>query len=355
MAHKSFALKELKDIASKHSSLSTLATDSGTILITEYGARILGLFPDNSLPNCLWVPEKIDSLMSSGNWLVGGERLWISPERNFYYENPRDFEGHKVPPGMDPGEFSKTDNLVFKTQYPIFDFMKNETYEDCFSKRSFKSKTDPYSSGLPYVGVEITDSIGVSKPGVDMCCWSLSMIYTCGVEQPGTAFYPIKENGTILSYFNPIPKESAEVIGNYARFRIDADGIYKFALKPEDMVFENKTKAVYVSPYPDSDQWFCIIKRSDDMPRNQEECIDPPKNNPEGPRGATQSYNNGPGFGDELLPFGEIELQLNKGVTQGDQTISTGSHELLCYCGDKAKIIALAQKALNVSSELQLY
>lgn len=355
MAHKSFELKELKNIVSKYSAISTLATDSGVAFITDYGARVLGLFPAMDMPNCLWIPERIDSLMCEENWLVGGERLWISPERNFYYENPRDFEGHKVPAGMDPGEFKKTDNLTFRTQYPLFDFIRNKTYDECYSQRSFKLKTDPFNSGLAFVGVEISDEMGLSEPNIDFCCWTLSMIYTCGAEQPGTALYPINEGGAILSYFDPIPQEQAEIIGDYARFKIDANGIYKFSLKPEDMVFDNKTKAVYVSPYPDSDQWFCVIKRSDDMPRTQNECVDPAKGNPDGPRGAIQSYNNGPGFADELLPFGEIELQLAKGISQDEQTISKGSHELLCYAGTKNNILSIAQQALQNKSEIQLY
>ncbi|MBD3321108.1 MAG: hypothetical protein GF350_08455 [Chitinivibrionales bacterium] len=351
MAHKSYFLKELKDIASGHSSISTVATDSGTILITEYGARILGLFPRNDLPNCLWNPEKIDSLMNERSWMVGGERLWIAPERDFYYENPRDFEGHKVPAGMDPGDFKKTGNLTFKAQYPLFDFIRNETYEECFSQRSFKLKTDPFNSGLAFVGVEVCDTISVNKPDIDICCWSMSMVYTCGPEMPGTAFFPVADNAAILGYFGQVPEDRAQIVGTHARFRIDADGIYKIAFKPEDTVSDNKSKIVYISPYPDSDSWFCLVKRSGDIPRVQEECVDPPKADAEGPRGAIQAYNNGPDFGDELLPFGEIELQLAKGITKDSNTVSTGTHELLCYSGSKSSIVSLAKEILRLSSD----
>jgi hypothetical protein len=355
MSSKAYTFEHLNSAVARHTAVTVKKTRSGSAIFTEYGARLLGLFPDKSLPNVLWNPEKIGESVAEKKWGIGGERLWISPERNFYYENPRDFEGHHVPPGMDPGRYVTTGALKYRNSFSVFDYVKNQAYDDCSAERMFAMIDDPYKTKLDYAGVRIVDSMIIGVPHFPMCCWSLGMVYTCGTERPGTAFFPIKKGATFLSYFNKIPAHRAEPLVDYVRFRIDASEIYKLAIAPEDIDTANPCKAVYVSPYPSGKKWFCVIKRSTDLPRNQKECVDPAKGNPEGPKGAIQSYNSGPKPGEVYWPFGEIELQLSKGVTKGKSTVSKATHELLSYAGEKDEILALAQKALRIGSTPEIY
>ena len=287
---------------------------------------------------------------------MGGERLWIAPERNFYYENPRDFEGFHVPAGMDPGNYEGSDDLTYVNTYTLMDLKSNQLAEGTTMQRSFAPCDDPYGTGLAFAGTTIRDSITVPGAELDFCAWSLAQIYTCGAANPGTVLFPIKEQGQILNYFDPIPAGRAEVKQGYGRFRIDAADIYKMGIAPEDMLFDNECKSVYVSPYPGVDRWFCVIKRSNDMPRSQQECVDYPKSNPEGTKGATQAYNNGPDFplGPDF-PFGEIEMQLAKGVRTGDTTVSSGEHQLLAYAGAKEEILKLAATALGTRDMPEVY
>lgn len=341
-------LEEITKITKKHTKVVTKETTNGTLVFTEYGARLLGLFPNNKLPNLLWVDSKLDEKMAEGNWMIGGERLWIAPERNFFYENPRDFDGFHVPAEIDPGEYDQIDELTFESNFALLDYHTNETFDNSIARRQFQVINDPYNTGLDFAGVQIKDLLSISSPNMTMCGWSLAQVYTCGKGKPGTALFPIKPSGKILSYFSPIPSTRASVEQGYAKFLIDSAEIYKFAIMPEDMVFSNPIKAVYVSPFPNSKEWFCIVKRTDDMPRSQAECVDIARDNPNGPRGAIQSYNNGPGFGGgEVIPFGEIELQLNKGAFVNNRTISMAIHDILGYAGKKEEILGLAMKLLR--------
>jgi len=355
MSHPSFTLKELTAIAKKYSKVEMRTSRTGAVVFTEYGARVLGLFPDKKATNVLWNPQALDDNMKSGSWLIGGERLWISPERNYYYENPRDFEGHHVPPAMDPGEYAMSGDLVFENMsFPLLNLMSNEVYEGCYEKREFSSIADPYATGLDYAGVKITDTITVNAADVEMCAWSLAMVYVCGTSKPGTALFPIRKGGKPMSYFGTIPASRTAVAPGYARFKLDADEIYKLAIKPEDIDHANPCKAVYLSQYPDGKQWFCVVKRSLDMAHTQAECVDPAKGNPEGPRGAIQSYNAGPSPTPGMT-FGEIEVQLQKGTHQLRRTSCTATHELLSYAGSKKDMLALAKRLLGISSSPALY
>jgi hypothetical protein len=355
MHNPSFLCKDLATITQKHSPTTLIETKRGALLFTEYGARLLGLFPRRNNPNVLWNPVNIDEVLTNHLWCIGGERLWLSPERTFYYDNPRDFEGWFIPSEMDPGNYVTLSELNYQSIFTAFDCSMNETYENCKAQRTFTIAKDPYDTTLDHVGVCIADSMKLTISPIDMCAWSLAMVYTAGQNAPGTAFFPVKPDATPLSYIKPVPSDRIDVFDGYCRYKIDASEIYKIALRPEDMCLENQTKAVYISPYPNSSDWFCIIKRSNDMPHSQSDCVDPAKCNPLGPRGATQSFNSGPTPLGEHLLFGEIELQFSKGIEKNGSTISSALHEIHAYAGTKKEILDLARIALHISVTPQIY
>lgn len=356
MPYKTFTLEELKDIAEKHTQVTIRESTTGVLLFINRGARLLGMFPKKNGHNVLWVYSGIRVSLEQRQWMIGGERLWVSPERSFYYENARDFEGFHVPAGMDPGDYRQTGDLVFENDFSLIDCAGNMIYDNSLMKRHFSLIEDPYTTGLAFAGVQVNELVSVTATEQPLCGWSLAQVYTCGPEKAGTSLFPIKAEGTILPYFRPIPADRADVQDGYARFRMDASDIYKFSIKPEDTVFDNPTKAVYVSPTPqDTSAWTCTIKRTNDMPRSQKECVDQAKGDPDGPKGAIQSYNNGPGFADEELPFCEIELQLAKGIVEDGRTVSTATHELLAYAGTREEMLAIAGKALQISGEPVVY
>ncbi len=360
MSYASYTFGQLLSALEAHTPVDTIAGDDAAALVTERGARLLGLFPSLELPNVLWVHEEAASKYRSGNWMVGGERLWIAPERTFYYENPRDFEGFHVPSDIDPGNYHACagEDLTYENRFSLLDLSTNMVYDGALARRVFSAVPDPYGTGLPYAGVCIDDSIRVPACSLDFCAWTVSMVYTCGTRSPGTALFPVRAEARLLSYFAQVPSSRCRVESGYARFRIDGGATYKIAVAPEDVVFGNPCKAVYLSPFPTDSRWFCVVKRGDDIPRSQQECVDVPQAHPEGLRGAVQSYNNGPRSDSSVdaSPFGEIELQLVKGTdSDGDTIVSAGTHELLSYAGSREEMLGVAQAALNLPEPPALY
>ncbi|MBD3243085.1 MAG: hypothetical protein GF331_21015 [Chitinivibrionales bacterium] len=349
MPYRAFMLDELKRNLPNRADARVMESGAGALVLTTYGARAIGLFPDTSYPNVLWNHEQIGGQIEGGRWLTGGERLWIAPERNFYYENPRDFDGFHVPSGFDPGTYESDGNGGYRNEFSLLDLSTNEVYDGSVSQRRFAPLDDPYGSGLPYTGARIHDSITVPTDSLEYCAWTISMVYTCGSPNPGTAFFPIKPGGELLNYFDPIPAERAEVRDGYARFRIDGEAVYKLAIAPSDMVMDTPCKSVYVSPYPAGDRWFCIVKRGNRVALTQDGCVDIPKSDPDGRRGIIQSYNHGPTDGPiEDVPFGEIELQLPRAEPREERLVSEATHELLAYAGTRDEMLELARTALQV-------
>ena len=318
MAFKTFRCDELQNITEKHTRVIVKNSGTGKILVTEYGGRVFGLFPSSALPNTLWVAPDLDDKLRTNDWLIGGDRLWIAPERHFYYENPRDFDGFHVPAGIDPGEYAVSDDIHLQNRFSLLHYQNNETYDNTIMSRDISMLDDPYGSGLDFVGIGIQDYISAPMVGTPMCAWSIAQVYTCGKESPGTALFPIAQGASMLDYFSPVPPARKTIESGYARFKVDAAEIYKVAVRPEDMLFSNPAKALYISPFPGGRTWFCLVKRSNDLPRTQDDCVDYPKSNPSGEKGVIQSYNHGPGpDSGEVAAFGEIELQLFKRDSSG--------------------------------------
>ncbi|MFW9951977.1 MAG: DUF6786 family protein, partial [Candidatus Thorarchaeota archaeon] len=81
-----------------------------SFIVSEYGGRVLGLFPRDTQPSLLWINPRITELVKSRERAIGGDRYWISPEREFFYENPQNWEGWFCPPGLDPAMYEILDS-----------------------------------------------------------------------------------------------------------------------------------------------------------------------------------------------------------------------------------------------------
>lgn len=360
MRDRCFSFKQLKSIVEKYTDVIVSETESGKLLFSQHGARILGMYPDNDCDNVLWVNEELEKTLEEHHAMVGGERLWISPERNFYYENPRDFEGYHFPWEIDPGEYKYSDSksgIIYKNTFSLLEYDRNKLFDNSIEKRSFKVINDPYNSSLPFAGVSITDSVTVYDTEIELCAWSITQVDTCGPEAPGTALFPVKPNSRYISYFNHITSDRIDVFNRYARFKIDGRYSCKLGLRPEDIRQDNICKAIYLSPtHSDPSVWSCVIKRSNDIPKTQKECVDTAKSNPGGPKGAVQAFNTDHGtLEPEALICGELGLQLVKGTVKDDKTVSKGKHELLGYIGSKNELLELSMTALQLSETPELF
>ncbi|MHB1335910.1 MAG: hypothetical protein ACYCXQ_08095 [Candidatus Humimicrobiaceae bacterium] len=81
-------------------------------VILERGGRILGPFTSMDKESILWVnPSFAESslfkkFLESGDWNIGGGRLWIAPELQHNCKDRKNFsEGYMLPKQADPGNY----------------------------------------------------------------------------------------------------------------------------------------------------------------------------------------------------------------------------------------------------------
>jgi hypothetical protein len=86
--------------------------DGSRLLVLPYGGRILGLFPPGSEENFFWTHPALDQAESARDYFAssrwhnpGGDRTWLAPELEFFYERYLDSSTYRVPDSLDPGNY----------------------------------------------------------------------------------------------------------------------------------------------------------------------------------------------------------------------------------------------------------
>jgi len=325
---------------------------NSSALISDYGGRVLGLFPRNDSYNLLWINPNITENIKSRSWDVGGDRYWISPEKTYFYEKPETFENWKCQEGLDPANYeilaenAKTctvsSPIAFKN-YESKVFLRGEI------TRQFKLIKEPIHTGISYYcGIEYIDDCVIFQPNIEANGWSLTCVISGGRENPGTVIIPTRSDSKPLSYFRIIPKDRIKQASDHVSFKIDADDIYKLAIRPEDIDFKRYSKMGYVIKIPNSEEFGFIAKLSNDVPKKQEDCFDISRDHPESEIGVIQSYNS-ESPNKPSLRYGELELQLNPFKTIDNASHGKATHQLCGYIGTKDEILRVIEYYLGVS------
>ncbi|MFW9936594.1 MAG: DUF6786 family protein [Candidatus Thorarchaeota archaeon] len=329
-----------------------LNDEESSVIISQYGGRPLGIFPRNNSISLLWINPEIEESIKAKKRDIGGDRYWISPERDYFYEKPSTFEGWFCPSGLDPAYYEFLGNsqtsCTVSTPLTIENKLKKEFYQGEIT-RQFNLIKEPYKTGICYCGIEFLDDCVLYKPNLKVNGWSLACIISGGTSNPGTVLVPTKPNPKPLSYFRIIPENRIFKGEKHVAFKIDVNDIYKLAIRPDDIDFLRKAKIGYVMKIPNSDEFGFLVKLSDHIPRSQEDCFDISRDHPEGEIGVIQSYNS-ESPNKPLLRYGEIELQLNKFETVDNTSHGKAKHQLFSYIGTKDDIFGVIEKYLGISN-----
>ena len=329
-----------------------LNSEEGSVIISEYGGRPLGIFPKDNCYNLLWVNPHIKEAIKARSHEIGGDRYWISPERDFFYKQPETFSDWFCPNGLDPASYEILMDSNTSCTVSSGIFVTNQRTKRGYQgeiTRQFKLIKEPYSTGISYCGIEFVDDCVFYRPNLQINGWSLATVISSGIASPGTVLIPTKASSKPLSYFRAIPEDRLKIGENFVAFKIDVDDIYKLAIRPEDINYDIPSKIGYMLKIPDSEEYGFIVKLSDDIPKNQNECFDVSRDHPKSEIGVIQSYNS-ESPDKSSLNFGEIEIQLNLFQAIDNASHGKAKHQLFAYIGSKEEILIVVNKYLRIDS-----
>lgn len=331
--------------------LIELNSGESSVVVSLYGGRPLGIFPKKDNVSLLWINSNIRETILTKNRSIGGDRYWISPERDYFYKDPTNWQGWFCPPSLDPAYYEiigkKDDHCTLSSTISVENQSLKQIYQGEVT-RQFRLIKEPYPTGLSYCGLEFLDDCVFFRPNLKMNGWSLACIISGGAKNPGTVLVPTKADPKPLSYFRTIPDDRLTIGDNYIAYKIDVDDIYKLAIRPEDINYTRPAKIGYILKMPESEEYGFLIKLSDDIPKSQDECFDVSRDHLNSEIGVIQSYNaespNKP-----QLNYGEIELQLNPFETIENTSHCKAKHQLFGYVGSKDEILNVIEKYLGIS------
>lgn len=76
----------------------TFASGTGSVQVVRQGGRVGELRPGPGLPNVLWRGDTAA--------VDGGDRVWLAPEREHFYDDPNDLDTWRCPEEIDPGDWA---------------------------------------------------------------------------------------------------------------------------------------------------------------------------------------------------------------------------------------------------------
>lgn len=356
-----YTKKELLTEAKGNTRLLELNSNDASIIISEFGGRVLGAFPKNDSVNLLWLPADLNGFIQDKYWNIGGDRYWIGPQKLFFDKNPETYyklnpehfiieDDFLVPRGLDPANYeiksSTETGCILSSNISITNQLNLETYEGII-KRSVSLITEPVKTGVPHFGIKYIEDCMLSTPNLEINGWSLTQIISGGHENPGTVLIPTNANPNPLSYFRNIPEDRLKVKDNYVAFKIDVNDIYKLAIRPEDIDNNQIGKIGYVLRIPESIEYCFLIKLSSDLPKIQTEIFDTSRDHPDLETGCIQAYNS-ESPEESQLSFGEIEFQLIPFKTTPNRSESLTEHQLFGYMAPKEEILNVIEKYLGI-------
>jgi len=222
-----------------------LQAGTGSLLITEHGGRVLGVFVADVAENLLRVHPALDAggeraraFLESDEWNLGGDRLWLSPELELHFrdgEHPTP-EAYDVPPEIDPGRYTVVQASEHAVQLEIGGELVNRRSGRPFRfhvRRTIGLCPAPCdTSGLSYIGYALSSELRipeVDRPEAQYGLWQL-----LEVPPGGTVCIPVQRPPELVDYFASGVVDHVRVRPGAVEFAVTGTGRQKLGLRAAD-------------------------------------------------------------------------------------------------------------------------
>lgn len=323
------------------------------LIITQWGGRILGPFLSPNAESIFWVnqafatPAALDEFLSSSDWNLGGERIWIAPEIQYLVRDRSDFWGTvRVPQQMDPGQYDldqpKPNQWRLAQEITLEAFNIASGQKELRLEKVINQVEDPLrhlsdyealTDGLMFAGYEQVVTLSENKSDDIMSeVWNLVQM-----NSGGRLLIPASPHVEYSDYFEPIDSDYQTIHANHVSLNITGDRRYKVGYKAAHVY----GRLGYFNWF-DEGRAYLIVRNFFNNPAAP--YVEEPADWP-GRRGhSVHVYNDG----GDLGGFGELEVN---GQTIGGNTgrsSTTDQFVLWLYVGAAEKVKQLIPYLLGV-------
>lgn len=319
----------------------------GGLLVTERGARVLGIFFEDLGENLLWTPgamADVDSArqyVQAGEWNLGGDRCWIAPELELHFKDPKNpsHDNYAVPTAIDNGRYGiRTESatgVVLHNAGEATNLLSGKPFGFEINRRICLCRPPMNTEGVHYVGYELASDLTIraaDRPDVQYGLWQLMQI------PPGGQIYiPVRGQPEMLDYFQTNVAGHCTSQDGAIVFPVTGQAQHKLGLRAADV---SGLMGYY---RPVNGQATLIVRQAAVFSGGQ--YADYPASDPKRRDIALQFYNDGGDIGG----FGEMEYHSTAAMVANffhTRDIS----RTWCFAGPADKVQAIARDLLGVQS-----
>lgn len=327
-----------------------------SIVVLPYGARVLGVFAGTE-SNLLWANPALGSKITATEFFAkegwrntGGNRTWISPERDIHVRNLDDpWSSYEVPESIDPGRF-QVSCTGHQVHLAADGSLRNHRTGAVCAVRLEKTihlalsplRYDPAAwsrfENVHYAGyaqktvLTVTDGRDFRTP--------LSVWDAVNLPATGVVIVPTTHRAQVTDFFEPTEASHLRQSQNFVTFVFDGRQRHKIALRVTDLL---AGRAGYLRPLS-ADEWTLVVRNFFVNPSG--EYVDTPWLDSEDRGYALECYNDGGLNG----AYGELEYHTEAISGSSGATSCIDHAQLWGFRGKKNDIIEIAVLLLGISS-----
>jgi hypothetical protein len=204
------------------------STPRGRISLLPLRGRVLQI--EAAGQPCLWNPPQV-----TAPWNLGGERLWLGPESDWFWKKTDrvDFHQYQVPPGLDPDSWQITSSSATAAEVELRLELRcphADRHLRLHVRRRFELLDEKSLAARPgAVGLAITTTLTINDgtPGQPVDLWAVIQ-----VPVGGTMVVPTLMPAVARDYFDPCPAGEMQISPRCFQLRIGGATMFKLGVSP---------------------------------------------------------------------------------------------------------------------------
>lgn len=218
-----------------------------SVIISRHGGRVFGPFLSKDSESIFWThgafakPDTFREFLRSGNWNIGGDRMWIAPEIQYHVRDRSDFWGSVFwPEQVDPGTYSL--ERPESGQWCLSQDMTLQAYnlasgqKELHLERRIRQAEDPLRNvgdyqelvgGVLFAGYEQVVTLSERKQDdIVSEAWSLTQL-----NPGGLLLIPASPRVEYTDYYEPVDESLQTIHPDHVRLQITGNRQYKVGYK----------------------------------------------------------------------------------------------------------------------------
>ncbi len=358
-------LKEFVDNLESAGLDPVVLTDANSaVVVLPQGARILGVFSSPKADNPYYVnPELLDPdtgriFAHTPGVVLGGDRLWLAPERGIFFYGPEARFGEARPQQVDPGNYilsaAEERRVLLINHFQAPYFCEGGGDISGVIQRDIRILAHPYRhspellkqcKGVDFVGYEIQSSLAVDQAPAHLCL-GLWFLIQLAVPVGGFVYIPTLARTVVTDYYEPTGADYLRVTDDHVRFKLDSIFRHKIGVRKT----EATGRVAYLTNPDAKGQATLVIRNFLNNPAG--DYADVPLHTPSGTQDSIQSYNH---FDLGTEGMGEIEFHA-PGIRVDDDAlepaVTRDVNQVFIFTGPRAQLIKIAARELRLLPEV---